>query len=537
MGVLRRSVAAMPRLRRLAVAGLCALVPAACSTIEPEIASHVRQPDEPPERTFTSFSDSLRCMDDLLLAHGSPGHLITSTGFPDRTNSVRVAADDMLVSAVGLMNARSQSYVFIDQALEKDWGQVIYLTEKPEPQPTLYIRGAISQYDKKTVEEEFKLPFLFFGINPVLVTNGKVNGGRAVSVISVDMHLVQYPDRLVVPGSSVSNSMVLVDDGLGAGLEGIIGQTEYDFTISMDRIESPGQAVRNLIELGVIELLGRHAGIPYWQCLAIDRTQEENLTTEQETWWAKAEPLRTAGVQAMLEELGYLAEYEPGTHDMITRRAIARFQQDNRLIATGNVDYDLDRRLREMTGKLNRTTFAPPGPAPDQSLLAGRFGGETGERGVVGLAIEMLGTPPGGYGVGDRIRFRVTVEEDAHVTCYYRPAAGGVFRIFPDQGTSPALMRAGESVIVPGELASFDILLDTPGVEERILCVGETARSGAELPPEGQGAPLAPLAVEDLRSVLQGHQSRSEEEVGHVGLAIRTQRREERRAEGDTPGR
>ena len=95
-----------------------------CTPLTPNMAQRAAQPKVPAARNFTSFSASLRCMDDLLLATKRPRTLISSTGIPDRTNKLSVGADDMLLNAVNQMNRKSRLYVFVDQSLERDSGQI-----------------------------------------------------------------------------------------------------------------------------------------------------------------------------------------------------------------------------------------------------------------------------------------------------------------------------------------------------------------------------------------------------------------------------
>lgn len=499
------------------IAGLLA----ACAAVEPQIATHIRQPDEPAERNFTSFSDSLRCMDDLMVSHGIRKTLVTSNGFPDLTSSVRIAADDMLVRAIGLMNARSHAFVFIDQALEKDLGQNVYITERPQHEPEVYIRGAISQYDKKSVEEEFTLPF---GIEWMTDTvgGGELNGDRIVGVITVDMHLVTFPDKLIMPGSSVSNSMVLVEDALGGGLTGIFGAVNYKFTWKATRIESPGQAVRNLIELGTIELLGRYAGVPYWQCLAIDRTQPEFSTTEQAAWWAIPDLARIGMVQRKLHKLGYLGDFTLGIHDVATRRAISRFQADNRLIATGAIDFDLHARLKEMVGDYNETSFNPPSTPPPGSVERARFGGESGHPGQVRLSVSpVLPADNAPLQLGDHLVLAIRTDREAFVNCYYQTPEGQIFRVFPASPNDPRPVPAGHEVRTPSTDASFDIILDDAVGEERVMCVAELEDHSVGLPEALRKTGLTPMGLRTLEDVLRAHLKVNAGNVYHAAFRLR----------------
>ena len=189
-----------------------ALLCSACA-FEPAFrAPLAAQPDTRASRNFTSFSGALRCMDDMLVNAGKPRVILSSTDIPDRTKKIAVGADDMLVNAIGHMNRRSRTYVFQDQGLVRDGGLIDFriTPKKNVPRPDYYIRGSISQLDSNAMRDDAGLDLEREGSNGAGLLNGGFSRGRTVSVVSVDLHLVKFPSRQVVPGLSVSNSMAVV---------------------------------------------------------------------------------------------------------------------------------------------------------------------------------------------------------------------------------------------------------------------------------------------------------------------------------------
>ncbi len=78
---------------------------------------------------------------DRLLAQSSRGSvLISSSGFPDKTDDVSVGADDMLINAINQLNQTNRRYVFLDQARISGFGQLEIVTtrKKDEIKPGLY---------------------------------------------------------------------------------------------------------------------------------------------------------------------------------------------------------------------------------------------------------------------------------------------------------------------------------------------------------------------------------------------------------------
>ena len=71
-------------------------------------------PKTPAIKTITNFTQSLRCMDELLYAYGKQGIAITSTGIPDETGKVKTGTKEMLITAVSKMTVKSNAFDFID---------------------------------------------------------------------------------------------------------------------------------------------------------------------------------------------------------------------------------------------------------------------------------------------------------------------------------------------------------------------------------------------------------------------------------------
>ncbi len=456
----RTSVMFVPRAMHFIGAGLIVAL-SACASIAPKQAVRIAQPNNAPVRNFTSFSASLRCMDDLLVSAKRARVLVSSTGFPDLSKKVTVGADEMLVNAVNQMNRKSGAYVFLDQSLEKDWGQIDLLTPHEDSlKPNLYIRAAVTQVDQGVVSDSGSLDLdLTNAPNPWNVFNAefsssKFSAGRDVAVITVDMHLVSYPDKIIVPGLSVANSMVVVSNSRGFEGGGLIRLTGFDFSIQIKRVESLGQAVRNLAELGVIELLGRHARVPYWNCLNIRPTSQKLDNIDESVYSSTPQPIRVKEVQQMLITLGYLEGSASGALNGGTRKAISRFQADEKLIATGVVNYNLYARLKEKVDgyQLSRAIIpgSPKTPAPPAIAL---------------MPDQMQ------YREGDTLTLHLAVRQDGFVSCFHQTGNGPIVQILPINPGRSVKAQSGTVVVVPSQNAQFDIKFESAGAEEAVLCV------------------------------------------------------------------
>lgn len=283
-----------------------------------------------------------------MLQKKRPRILISSTDLPDETDEIDVGSDDMLINALSQMNARSQAYVFVDQPLVSDGGLFkLEIAREDDVQPQLYIRGSISQLDSAVSDDEIDVDWEAASSKKSGLIGASFGPYRKLSVVSVDMHLVAYPSRRVLPGASVANSMVVVERGFGAGASGIVNMTDLGVSVEISRVESQSQAVRNLIELGLIELLGRHAGVPYWSCLSLPQNDSKAERDRERRFENTATDQNIAEAQTLLMALGYYSGTIDNALGPQTRAAISRFQADEKLLPNGVVDFDLLQRLRK----------------------------------------------------------------------------------------------------------------------------------------------------------------------------------------------
>lgn len=310
-------------------------------------------------------------MDGLLAKLPRRSYLISSSDILDETRRLSVGADDMLINAINQINRSSQRYVFLDQARISGFGQLEIVTtrKKDELKPNLYIRGSISQLDSDVSQGTVGTVTATRPSSLGGLTSASYRGFRKLSVVSVDLHLVQYPSRQIVPGASVANSMVVVKRGLSGRASGIIDTLTIGFPISIERVESQSQAVRNLVELGVIELLGKHAGVPYWECLESPTTNARKQEVKERNFvYGLTDKVQVSTAQNMLISLGYLSGKPTARLDDATKRAISRFQADEHLLPNGILDFDLMERLEE---RAQQQMAVRPAPAKDKSVAQG----------------------------------------------------------------------------------------------------------------------------------------------------------------------
>lgn len=493
----RRSFAA--RWARAISFGLVALTASGCM-VNPETAPTVQQPSTPPSRTITSFSDSLSCMDNLLLANGRSDVFITSAGIPDATGQVSAGTKEMLITAVSRMSTRSNAFRFVDFDMSPAQADITQLFTMVGgggtfTAPSYYIRGAITQLDENVLNElqgaAVSLPFADIG----------ASRDRVASVISVDLNIGRLVDRQILPGLSASNSITVVRSGIGADASGTIEKAGFSFNVVLNESEGFHQAVRTLIDLSTIEVLGKLTGVPYWQCLGIEQSDPSFRVEARGGFDGLDQAERVRYVERSLAAVGYFNGPADGTVDPALTDAIGRYQAENNLIATGRVDFDLYRAL--LADPRNTADAAGAAPRVRSASTSGVAVGRSAAReaSFTLLLDTDRGTSPR-YAPGETLHLTARTTSDSFLYCYYQDATGSVARIFPNRFQPDPLVTANRSVAIPPTGNSpFNIRFDTAGASEQVMCFASPDEVGVELPASLKQQDLTPLPVRSMEAV------------------------------------
>lgn len=466
-------------------------------------------PKTPAIKTVTNFSQALRCMDELFMAYGKSGIVVTSTGIPDETGKVRTGTKEMLITALAKMTVKSNAFEFIDfHSVGDDLGQLFARKgDAAMKVPDYYIRGSITQMDDNTVRKNqgfgFAAAFFDFGASKDV----------SYDVISMDMSVGDAASRKILAQTSTANTMVIVKSGKSAEAGGKLGKIGFSFNLDFSRSEGLGATTRALLELGLIETLGKFTQVPYWRCLDADVTNPVIREQALETYETLKESERIMFVQRKLG--GTMNRYRgplDGKMNETLKEAILEYQAQTSLTADGRVNFELYASLLDdvqnalaaapttpparQTGMSAAAPSVPqsaPAPAPQTSASVG------GVPFKVNLESDK-GTRPS-YKLGEFLNMSLSLTGDGAVYCYYEDINRQVARIFPNQFFGSPVLRSGSLIRLPS--GGFKIRFDQPG-RERVACLG--ADREVVVPQAFKGTrDLSPLPVRSLDEVVNAY--------------------------------
>ena len=445
-----------------------------------DVATTMNRPAVRPVRSISSFSESLSCMDQMLRAAELPTTLISSKAFPDYSGKVPVAVKDMVVTSLSQMSHLSNAFRYVDYEVDiarQDTVQnlttiLLNNNQMQLQRPALYVSGAVAFVDQNVASQRATA-----GLSGDRVDIGGSKSNTA-TVVALEAHLGDFRSRTIIPGLDSANEVVIGGAGDGLDLAGRIGTYGVRFNVGRDYAMGTGGAMRTLVDLAMIELVGKWARVPYWQCLMLDQTNP-NFQRQMRDWFNES---GTNGqfklVRSSLVSRGYLtaSQVNLNANDPAMREAIARFQADKGVVVSGVVTFPTyEAALRNFVGLDDDGVLTRVGWTPDNLRTTSAAAGSASVPWAINIQLENpqpAGVRPA-FTEGEQIFLSATVSKASHLYCFYVDAAGSVMRLLPNALQTNTLISAEQAVRIPDWMnANPAFILDAgkPGSEET-LCI------------------------------------------------------------------
>ncbi len=477
-------------------------------------ASVTDRPVTRPVRSVSNFSESLMCMDRMFREAQLPTTLITSKQIPDFSTRVAVATKDMIITALSQMSRLSNAFRYVDYEVDiarqdtvQNLTTILLNNNQIQLQrPSLYVSGSIAFVDQNVLNNRLDVGTAASRLDTGFSKN------RNATIVALELHLGDFRSRTLIPGLDSANEVIIGNGGQGLDLAGRIGDYGVQFNVGRDYTQGTGAAVRTLVELAAIELVGKWARVPYWQCLTLEQTNP-NFQRQMRDWYDEGSPLvYNSLVQRSLISRGYLADKggPPDTNSAEFAAALGRFQADSGIVVSGVVDFETyERALRNFValdkeGQMVRVGWSPTtaspsalqddAPAKPGGTQAVAYGAAPAPR-TIDMQIENVLVGRSAFEVGEQIFVSATLSRSSHLYCFLNEAGGTVMRLLPNATNPNSLMSANQALRIPDWMSPLPgFLMDpTSAGTERVGCFATDEDVSARLPMLLRAPPLAPL--------------------------------------------
>ena len=489
-----------------------------------------------PTRSLSSFSESLMCMDRMLRESQLPTTLITSKSIPDFSSRVPAAAKDMIITALSQMSRLSHAFRYVDYEVDiarQDTVQnlttiLLNNNQMQLQRPALYVSGAIAYVDQNVINNRFDV-----GTSASRLDTGYSQSKNA-TVIGLELHLGDFRTRTLIPGLDSANEVIIGGSGQGLDLAGRIGDYGVKFNVGRDYSIGAGGALRTLIDLGMIEMVGKWARVPYWQCLTLEQTHPD-FQRQMRDWFDEGSALvHNKLVQRSMVSQGYLANDGKPLDERSPELVIAlgKFQADTGLAVTGVVDFaTYERALRNFVSLNANGQLLQVGWSAAGSIASVASGTSTSTdastdatKAISGSPYlqAALGAPPlprrlelqlenplvgrPAFEVGEQIFLSASLSRASYLYCFLHEAGGTVMRLLPNATNPSALISANSAIRIPDWMSPTPgfIMDATSAGTEHVGCYATDSEAADKLPAIlGGTALLAIKGVSSLQSIDQ----------------------------------
>ncbi len=503
----------------LAVSGLLS----ACA-INPTVVEHrgviEKAPTEQapliaPYKSASTMREALACMDRMLASEQVPSTLIAIKTIPDMSGLFQTGTKEMIITALSRMSRTSQAFRVVDyevDALKQDTVQTLTSLLLNNGQielrkPQIYVSGAISFGDKTVVSKRSSL-----GVS-TKNTDAGYSWDVMGTMVGLDLHMGDMNSRTLYPGMDSANELVVASGGkaieLGGRASGLprhIYELGIQFERAAETNQGAGAAVRLLVDLATIELVGKWAKVPYWDCVEYEQNHPE-FKRQMRTWYDDMSVSdRIALAQRVLAQQGFWQGEMDGRDSASMRRAMAGYQSAMDLTPVGTINFETYTRL--MGGYVGMSAdgkLAPSQSKQVDQLQATPAGLPFNEPAAKHIGIAMVGRREPELNVGDSVILRIAPARTGYLYCYYKDAAQAVSQVYPNPLQTAAVVQGRHGVLVPDVAQANTFLIQTAKAgEEQVYCAMTQQPLNGKVNKDLTNAKLEPVPnVHDMAAVQQ----------------------------------
>ena len=282
----------------------CAVIDWFGASIDDEEVDDLAKSVKDPIERSTPYDDSLKQFGKMLAAYNISPIRVQSKIISNLTadHSLPANVSRMLITGVNKIGKEVVYIPFDPQYIisEQTTGGNINRTL-----PQLVIAGGITEYAKSLIEKErevkmdAKIQKGDFGSNYEYDGGLGYKAGESISRIAFDMHLLSYTNQVSVPGTNVSNAVFLRKTNLGWGIGAFFQGMGLTFDYNLRKKQNVYYAIRLLVELSVLESLGKYFDVPYWKCIEGAKPDQAMIVRLKEEFYDLA----------LSEQILYIKEY------------------------------------------------------------------------------------------------------------------------------------------------------------------------------------------------------------------------------------
>ncbi|WP_439545046.1 DUF4384 domain-containing protein [Sandarakinorhabdus sp.] len=451
--------------------GLCTALAMPVAAQDINVAA---RPAAPVEQASTNFAPALACMDQLLARTQYQKRVrILVHRLDEPAQEIGANTRDLIVRALARMSLNSRFF-----QIETDPSEDTLAALPPD---ALVVEGSVTAF-----ERDLKGRNKSGG-----VTLGPLGFGFGSNNTESRMELTLYlktggKQPAILPGTTSQVAIALASRSRNGDVAGNISFFGGFIGAGFSRNDGPMAALSAMVDLALIQSIGSFAQVPFERCLAGTASNQTAVATLRRNFDRMKPAQRVAAIAQALADRGL---YKGAIGTDVTpelRQAIASFQRQQGLIATGEILFELFEALQTQAPRLPQAAQLPG------SLTGNPLGLLISPASPALRALDIYESAQVGaeaiVGMNERISVSLAVVRPGHIMCYYVDGAKQMALIYPNRQRRDGSIQPGQNVALPGPGDTFEVKALHPDLVEQMICYGATV-------------PILPLLPEPLRQM------------------------------------
>ncbi|MEI7880286.1 MAG: hypothetical protein WCI95_05360 [bacterium] len=306
---------------------------------------------ELPAENVTKYSGSITQFENMLFAYNVRPLLVQTREIKNQTASKKVpeGIDQMVKTALASLGEKVRG-VDIDRT-ELGIDLAVQTNSFKRVVPDVSLGGAITEYDEKYESSRELETDVLIKYKGDIDGGGKRESEAEAVTVAVDFQLLDYRTQTTLSKDSAQNRINIFKDKRGIDFGVSYAGSGFGFNASAKRSQGIHTGIRLLVELSVVEVLGKYYRLPYWRCLGSTGFDASLIDQLRKRYRRSLEAMPAA--QALREMkilmLGSGYDVDPASSQLSAKELdqIRAAKTAKGLDPAGQNDYDLMVRLWE----------------------------------------------------------------------------------------------------------------------------------------------------------------------------------------------
>ena len=342
--------------------------------------------------------------------------------------------------------------------------------------PDVIVSGGITEFDRGLVtkgdsgEAEATLGEFGFSFED--------KNKASLAQVTLDFNLIDFKTLAALPRIQAINGIKLHKATKNDSFGFTVKSVTFGAQGTIKKIQGRHAGIRLLVELSMVQLIGRHQKIPYWNLLPGGQKDEVVIDQVLSDFYEMSEAEKLVTMQSYLYLYGYSIDLT-GMLDQKTQSALQEFATKHGLSSPGvnQATYltlfeniPIDHLTKQKRKQMPKETQAY---AQAQTVLRSNSLATTPEIDIAGGNIK-LWTDKGDYNIGDTMMVKFSVDKPMFVRVVVINSIGEVSTLFPNVYQSDSFCKPGEVYQIPPNQNDFTLDIGEPRGTDKIRAIASS---------------------------------------------------------------